>query len=104
MTPSQKPYRQLAAGIGIAAIALMGLVSACGQDNKPQPPSQSPIPTEKQLNPTNGNSFSPGTIATTTTSWANNNNTKVPPPPPPQKAPGGAPGQHGGPGGGPPGH
>ena len=59
--------RRVAAGLGIAAFVSMGALTACGGSEKPSPSSTtetsttapSATPTEKSINPTGGNSFSP---------------------------------------------
>ncbi len=60
--------RRVAAGLGIAAVVSMGTLTACGGSESGTPSSTtttttttapSASPTEKGLNPTGGNSFSP---------------------------------------------
>jgi hypothetical protein len=59
--------RRVAAGIGVAAFISMGALTACGGSESPSPSSTtetttttpSVTPTEKSINPTGGNSFSP---------------------------------------------
>jgi hypothetical protein len=58
--------RRVAAGLGIAAVISMGAVTACGGGETGGPSSTTtttttttPSPTEKSINPTGGNSFSP---------------------------------------------
>ena len=61
--------RRVAAGLGVAALISMGALTACGGGESSGPsstttttttaPSTSVSPTEKGLNPTGGNSFSP---------------------------------------------
>ncbi len=59
--------RRVAAGLGIAAFVSMGALTACGGGESGGPSSTtttttttpSVSPTEKSLNPTGGNSFSP---------------------------------------------
>jgi hypothetical protein len=58
--------RRVAAGLGIAAIVSMGALTACGGGESGGPSSTTttttttaPSPTEKSINPTGGNSFSP---------------------------------------------
>ncbi|MDX1892100.1 hypothetical protein [Mycolicibacterium sp. 050158] len=66
-----KLTRRVAAGLGIAAFISMGTLTACGGGEKSGPsstttPSSSSAtvsPTEKSINPTGGNSFSPGVKA-----------------------------------------
>ncbi|MCW2517265.1 MAG: hypothetical protein JWR11_6307 [Mycobacterium sp.] len=65
--------RRVAAGIGVAAFISMGALTACGGNESTTPSSTtetttsssttSVSPTEKSLNPTGGNSFSPGVKA-----------------------------------------
>jgi hypothetical protein len=58
--------RRVAAGLGIAAVISMGALTACGGGETGGPSSTTtttttttPSPTEKSINPTGGNSFSP---------------------------------------------
>jgi hypothetical protein len=63
--------RRVAAGLGIAAVVSMGALTACGGGESPAPssttttttttsaPPATVSPTEKSINPTGGNSFSP---------------------------------------------
>ena len=59
--------RRVAAGLGIAAVISMGALTACGGGESPAPSSTTTTtttvptvsPTEKSINPTGGNSFSP---------------------------------------------
>jgi hypothetical protein len=59
--------RRVAAGLGVAAFISMGALTACGGSETPSPSSTtettttapSVTPTEKSINPTGGNSFSP---------------------------------------------
>ncbi|KAA0080540.1 hypothetical protein CIW52_23255 [Mycolicibacterium sp. P9-64] len=63
--------RRVAAGLGIAAVVSMGALTACGGGGKESPSSTTPTttststsaptvsPTEKSLNPTGGNLFTP---------------------------------------------
>ena len=60
--------RRVAAGLGVAAFLSMGALTACGGSESTSPSSTtttttttapSVSPTEKGLNPTGGNSFSP---------------------------------------------
>ncbi|BDX35051.1 hypothetical protein TUM20985_55980 [Mycobacterium antarcticum] len=67
---SSRLTRRVAAGIGVAAFVSMGALTACGGSESPSPSSTtttttapSVTPTEKSLNPTGGNSFSPGVKA-----------------------------------------
>jgi hypothetical protein len=66
--------RRVAAGLGVAAVISMGALTACGGGETGGPssttttttttaPSTTVSPTEKGLNPTGGNSFSPGVKA-----------------------------------------
>ena len=62
--------RRVAAGIGVAAFISMGALTACGGSESPSPSSTtttttapSVSPTEKSINPSGGNSFSPGVKA-----------------------------------------
>ncbi len=62
--------RRVAAGLGAAAFISMGALTACGGSESPSPSSTtttttapSVTPTEKSINPTGGNSFSPGVKA-----------------------------------------
>ena len=49
--------RRVAAGLGVAAFISMGALTACGgSEEKPAP---SVTPTEKSINPTGGNLFTP---------------------------------------------
>ncbi|MCV7136775.1 hypothetical protein H7J06_27800 [Mycobacterium hodleri] len=58
--------RRVAAGLGVAAFISMGALTACGSE-KPSPSSTtettttapSATPTEKSINPTGGNLFTP---------------------------------------------
>ena len=60
-------YRGVAAALGVAAIVSMAALTACGGGETESPssttttPSTTPdvTPTEKRINPTGGNSFSP---------------------------------------------
>ncbi|MET0455532.1 MAG: hypothetical protein ABW137_27140 [Mycobacterium sp.] len=62
--------RRAAAGLGIAAVISMGALTACGGSETPAPsetsttttttePAPSVTPTEKSINPTGGNLFTP---------------------------------------------
>ena len=60
--------RRAAAGLGIAAFISMGALTACGGSESPAPSSTettttttapSVTPTEKSINPTGGNLFTP---------------------------------------------
>ncbi|MEU0494144.1 hypothetical protein [Mycobacterium sp. NPDC006124] len=59
--------RRVAAGLGVAAFISMGALTACGGSEKPAPSSTtetsttapSATPTEKSINPTGGNLFTP---------------------------------------------
>ena len=59
--------RRVAAGLGVAAFISMGALTACGgSEEKPAPSSTtetttapSVTPTEKSINPTGGNLFTP---------------------------------------------
>lgn len=59
--------RRVAAGLGVAAFISMGALTACGgSEDKPAPSSTtetttapSVTPTEKSINPTGGNLFTP---------------------------------------------
>ena len=59
--------RRVAAGIGVAAFISMGALTACGGSESPSPSSTtetttttpSVTPTEKSINPTGGNLFTP---------------------------------------------
>jgi ABC-type glycerol-3-phosphate transport system substrate-binding protein len=59
--------RRVAAGLGIAAVISMGALTACGGGESPAPSSTTTTtttvptvsPTEKSINPTGGNSFTP---------------------------------------------
>lgn len=58
--------RRVAAGLGVAAFLSMGALTACGKSESPSPSSTtttttapSVTPTEKSINPSGGNSFSP---------------------------------------------
>ena len=63
--------RRVAAGLGVAAFISMGTLTACGGNQSTTPSSTttttttapSVSPTEKSINPTGGNSFSPGVKA-----------------------------------------
>ncbi|HYO04587.1 MAG TPA: hypothetical protein VET27_23045 [Mycobacterium sp.] len=63
--------RRVAAGLGVAAFISMGALTACGGSESPSPSSTttttttapSVTPTEKSINPSGGNSFSPGVKA-----------------------------------------
>jgi hypothetical protein len=62
--------RRVAAGLGVAAFISMGALTACGGNQSTTPSSTtttttapSVTPTEKSINPTGGNSFSPGVKA-----------------------------------------
>ena len=64
--------RRVAAGLGVAALISMGTLTACGGSGSNGPSSTettttttapSVSPTEKNINPTGGNSFSPGVKA-----------------------------------------
>lgn len=66
---SNRTTRRVAAGLGIAAFVSMGALTACGGSESTSPSSTtettsttsapSVTPTEKSINPTGGNSFSP---------------------------------------------
>ena len=73
---SRRLARRLAATAGMGAIIAMGALTACGQGEKaPEtttpttttttsattapPPAPAPAPTEKSINPTGGNLFTP---------------------------------------------
>ena len=59
--------RRVAAGLGVAAFISMGALTACGGSESPSPSSTTPTtttapsvtPTEKSINPTGGNLFTP---------------------------------------------
>ncbi|KAA0090849.1 hypothetical protein CIW49_31080 [Mycolicibacterium sp. P1-18] len=59
--------RRVAAGLGVAAFISMGALTACGGSDKESPSSTtettttapSATPTEKSINPTGGNLFTP---------------------------------------------
>jgi hypothetical protein len=59
--------RRVAAGLGVAAFISMGALTACGGSETPSPSSTtettttapSVTPTEKSINPTGGNLFTP---------------------------------------------
>ncbi|MDT5334662.1 MAG: hypothetical protein QOD90_167 [Mycobacterium sp.] len=59
--------RRIAAGLGVAAFVSMGALTACGGSESPSPSSTttttttapSVTPTEKSINPTGGNLFTP---------------------------------------------
>jgi hypothetical protein len=59
--------RRVAAGLGVAAFISMGALTACGGSETPSPSSTtetsttapSATPTEKSINPTGGNLFTP---------------------------------------------
>ena len=60
--------RRIAAGLGVAAFVSMGVLTACGGSESPSPSSTtttttttapSVTPTEKSINPTGGNLFTP---------------------------------------------
>ena len=59
--------RRVAAGLGVAAFISMGALTACGGSESPSPSSTetttttapSATPTEKSINPTGGNLFTP---------------------------------------------
>jgi hypothetical protein len=59
--------RRIAAGLGVAAFVSMGALTACGSSESPSPSSTtettttapSATPTEKSINPTGGNLFTP---------------------------------------------
>jgi hypothetical protein len=58
--------RRIAAGLGVAAFISMGALTACGGSESPSPSSTtttttapSATPTEKSINPTGGNLFTP---------------------------------------------
>ena len=59
--------RRVAAGLGVAAFISMGTLTACGGSDKGSPSSTtettttapSATPTEKSINPTGGNLFTP---------------------------------------------
>ena len=66
--------RRVAAGLGVAAFISMGALTACGGSGSNGPssttttttttaPSPTVSPTDKSINPTGGNSFSPGVKA-----------------------------------------
>ncbi len=62
--------RRVAAGVGLAAVISMGTLTACGGGNSggpsstTTPTSTSVSPTEKSINPTGGNLFTPPVKAT----------------------------------------
>lgn len=62
--------RRVAAGVGLAAVISMGTLTACGGGNSggpsstTTPTSTSVSPTEKSINPTGGNLFTPPVTAT----------------------------------------
>ena len=66
--------RRVAAGLGVAAVLSMGALTACGGSGSNGPsstttttttaPSVSVSPTEKSINPTGGNLFTPPVKAT----------------------------------------
>lgn len=96
---------RIGVSVGVVAIAVMGALTACsgsgGDGTKDAPPRSSTTvsTTEKNLNPRDGNSFTP-TATVTTTTPPNNNNRQVPSHRP---GPGGHPVHPAGPGGGGPG-
>ncbi len=62
------PTRRVAAGLGIAAVVSMGALTACSGSGSESPSSTtttttttapSASPTEKSINPTGGNMFTP---------------------------------------------
>ena len=63
--------RRVAAGLGVSALVVMGALTACGESESPSPSSTTPTsssapsvsPTEKSVNPTGGNLFTPGVKA-----------------------------------------
>jgi hypothetical protein len=61
----KRTTRRIAATVGISAAILAGALSACGNNEKPAPSSTtetsttSVSPTEKSINPTGGNLFTP---------------------------------------------
>ncbi len=67
--------RRLAVGIGAIAIAAMGTLSACAGEEKKEEPTTTttttttsapaPTPTEKGIDPTGGNKFTPSVKAPT---------------------------------------
>jgi hypothetical protein len=70
---SARLTRQLALVAGGSAIVAMGALTACGKTETPAPSSTTPTtssssvapsPTEKSINPTGGNSFTPPVKAT----------------------------------------
>jgi ABC-type glycerol-3-phosphate transport system substrate-binding protein len=62
---TRRSTRRVAAGFGIAAVLSMGALTACGGGESTSPSgtttttTSTPAPTEKSINPTGGNSFSP---------------------------------------------
>jgi hypothetical protein len=62
--------RRVGVGFGIAAVISMGALTACGGGESPAPSSTTPSsttsvsPTEKSINPTGGNLFTPPVKAT----------------------------------------
>jgi hypothetical protein len=61
---------RVAAGLGVAAFISMGALTACGKSETPAPSSTtttttapSVSPTEKSINPTGGNLFTPSVKA-----------------------------------------
>lgn len=100
--------RRCAAAVGAAAIAAMGLLSACSSKasdtDKTTTVTTPATATEKSMNQEGPNSFAPTAIGTSPSMGANDNNTVSVPepihPPGPPGPPGG--GDHpGGPGAGP---
>jgi len=69
---SDRLTRRLALVAGGSAVIAMGALTACGSNQSPSPSSTTPTtsssvapsPTEKSINPTAGNSFSPPVKAT----------------------------------------
>jgi hypothetical protein len=68
---SSRLTRQLALVAGGSAIIAMGTLTACGKSESPSPSSTTPTtssaaptPTEKSINPSGGNSFTPPVKAT----------------------------------------
>ena len=59
--------RRVAAGLGVSAFVVMGALTACGESESPSPSTTTPTsssapsvsPTEKSINPTGGNLFTP---------------------------------------------
>jgi hypothetical protein len=74
MKTNRLTRRRLAAGIGAIAIVAMGTLSACAGEQKKEEPTTtttttttapSVTPTEKGINPTGGNKFTPSVKAPT---------------------------------------